>query len=132
MRFLLYQWYHLVYVVQGSVLGPTFFTIFIDSLLCKLSHFIPKQLLAFADDLKFITMVDDDSSILSQEVITIVYEWSESHEMPFSTAKNVVLYCGAKNSKRQYRLGSNIMPIVVQFKDFEAYYVLSGNIIATR
>ena len=52
-------------VVQGSVLGPTFFTVFINSLLCKLSHLIPKQLSAFADDLKFITGVDDDSSNLA-------------------------------------------------------------------
>ena len=52
-------------VVQGSVLGPTFFTVFIDLLLCKLSLLIPKQLSAFADDLKFITGVDDESSNLA-------------------------------------------------------------------
>ena len=61
-------------VVQWSVLGLTFFTVFIDSLLCKLSHLIPKQLSAFTDDFKFITRVDDDSSNFVQEAIAIVYE----------------------------------------------------------
>ena len=58
--------------VQGSILGPTFFTVSIDSLLRKLSHLIPKQLSTFADDLKFITGIDDDSSNMAQEAITIV------------------------------------------------------------
>ena len=104
-------------VVQGAVLGPTFFTVFIDSPLCKLSHLIPKQLLTFADDLNLSTGVDDDSSNLAQEAVAIVYEWSESHKMALSTGKNFVLHYGAKNPKRQYKLGSSIMPTVLQFKD---------------
>ena len=106
-------------IVQGSVFGPTFFTVFIDSLLCKLSHLIPKQLSAFDDDLKFVTRVDDDSNNLAQEAIAIVYEWSESHGMPLSTDKNVVEHCGAKNPKCQYKLGSSIRPTVLQFKDLD-------------
>ena len=104
-------------VVQGSVLGPTFFTVFIDSLLCKLSHLIPKQLSTFANDLKFITGVDDDSNNLAHVAIAIVYEWSESHEILLNTDKNVVLHCGAKHPKHQYKLGSSVMPTVLQFKD---------------
>ena len=59
-------------VVQGSVLGPTFVTVFIDSLLCKLYHLIPKLFSAIADNFKFITGVDDNSSNLAQEAIAIV------------------------------------------------------------
>ena len=79
---------------------------YIDSLLCKLSHLIPEQLSAFADNLNF-----------SQEFIAIIYEWFESHKMPLYINKNVALHCGAKNSKRQYKLCNSIMPTVLQFKN---------------
>ena len=37
-------------VVQGSVLGPTLFTVFIDPLLCWLNESIPGMSFAFADE----------------------------------------------------------------------------------
>ena len=73
--------------VQGSVLGPTFFTVFIDPLLCRLNERIPGMSFAFADDVKFVSETGKASSVKTQVAIDIVKEWSDEQEMPLSVEK---------------------------------------------
>ena len=79
-------------VVQGTVLGPIFFIMFIDALFCELSHLIPKQLLAFANDLKFVTRVDDDSINSAQETTSQLF-MSDRNPMQCHLALTKMLYC---------------------------------------
>ena len=58
-------------IIQGSVLGPQFFSIFIDSLLCKISELIPETY-AYADDVKFVNGVTDEDYRISSAVVDVV------------------------------------------------------------
>ena len=104
-------------VVQGSVLGPAFFTVFIDPLLCRLNEHIPCKSFAFANDVKFVSETGTASSVKAQVAIDIVKEWSDEQEMLLSVEKSSVLHCGIENPCNQYKFGSHIMPATAQNKD---------------
>jgi hypothetical protein len=104
-------------VVQGSVLGPTLFNIYIDSLLRDLSEISSEGFFAYADDIKFVAGVESCSHIIAQKMVSCVYAWSTSHEMPLSVEKCSVLHCGTINPNRQYFLSNTPLPSVSQLKD---------------
>ena len=90
-------------IPQGSILGPTLFTIFINDLpngiesLCKI----------FADDTKIYNSSTNHSKV--QEDLDKVFEWSQTWQLPFNTSKCKCLHYGKKNPHHQYFL--NNIPI---------------------
>ena len=88
-------------VVQGLVVGPFLFTLFINSLsLCvKNSEF-----LLVADDSKLLRRVDVNGHVaLSNDLFNIV-TWSKSHGLPLNVLKCCVLH---------YMVGIRLIPIRV-------------------
>ena len=104
-------------IVQGTVLGPTLFTVFIDPLLSRLNERIPSMSFAFADNVKFVSETRKAPSVKAQLAIDIVKEWSDEQEMPLNVEKSLVLHCGIENPRNQYKLSSHNMPATAQFKD---------------
>ena len=89
-------------VVQGSVLEPTFFAIFIDSLQQQLYQLMPRSSFAFANDIKFVAEAREQGFGLVQRAVDVVGDWSNTHLMPLGIDKSLVLHYGPNNSKRQH------------------------------
>lgn len=104
-------------VVQGSVLGPLCFSIFINPLLVRLADLLPNSSFAYADDVKFVIGTTEKDYALASSAITVLSAWAVKHNMPLSLEKCVVLYCGCNNPARQYTLGGAVMPSTLTFKD---------------
>lgn len=93
-------------VIQGSSLGTTLFTIYIDQLLAELD--IPAS--AYADDLEFIANVVRHQRPAIQANINRVHDWSKARGMPLSVDKCFVLHCGASNPRHPYHCGHSALP----------------------
>ena len=104
-------------VIQGSVLGPILFTIYINSIdLCLHPYdgFISK----FADDTKVAKVVKDESSASEmQAIINNLGEWSRQWEMKFDLEKCSVLHFGFNNQKFQYTMNGADLQSESQQKD---------------
>ena len=78
-------------VPQGSVLGPVLFLIFINDLDAALVN----SILKFADDTKLFGKVNNDSDRESiQQDHHRLLNWSDKWQMPFNTAKCMVMHIG--------------------------------------
>ena len=89
-------------LIQGSVYGPIFFDLVLDSLLksVKIPRFV------FADDVK--AVVCQDASRFRYYYI----KWSLKNCMLISINKSSVLRCGNNNPRRNYELqGENLKPV---------------------
>ena len=87
-------------VVQGSVLGPVLFTIFLDTLLKDL----PIPSFAYADDIKLVFEIKDNNLPLVKSALDTFEQWSGKNGMPLSLDKNLVLHCGHNNPRHVYSL----------------------------
>ena len=85
-------------VIQGSILGPALYRVFLDPLLKKIS--LPKQ--AFADDVKFVADITKYTQDYIQSEINIVAQWADEHEAPISLEKSSVLHCGRQQQHNTY------------------------------
>ena len=86
-------------VVQGSVLGPICFTIFMNDMDLDVNSELSK----FADDTKVIRpikRVEDRESL--QDDINKLMEWTTKWQMSFNTAKCTVLHFGYGNPNPNY------------------------------
>ena len=100
-------------VVQGSVLGGTLFTIYLDSLLSTLD--IPVS--AYADDFKFVADLFQYTNLQVQRNISKVYEWSIEMELPLSLAKCLVVHYGTMNGHFHYICGKTYLHEEAHFSD---------------
>ena len=92
-------------VVQGSVIGPLAFTVFINDLPRKVKNCRSYR---FADDAKLLGDAGDDQqcdSVLCD--LDAVYDWVEENELPLSLPKCVSLHYRHRNHQRQYALGGD-------------------------
>ena len=112
-------------VIQGSVLGPILFVIFIndiDSCLGPKEGIIPK----FADDTKVAKVVKDSQTAAEmQEVICNLEKWCETWGMQFNAQKCCILHFGNQNMKHQYRMNGQILQSYSDQKDLGI--TISGN-----
>ena len=87
-------------VIEGSVLRPSLYTIFINPLLNSVH--LPAE--AFADDLKFIADTTEHDKVYIQTEIDIVADFSSFHQAPLSIDKCVVLHCGRQCVPNPYTI----------------------------
>jgi ribonucleases P/MRP protein subunit RPP40 len=125
-------------VVQGSVMGPTCFCIYIDSLLEGIRRLIGPNGYAFADDFKFVSGTSPGEHSTAQSVVSYVDVWSKEHRMPLSFEKCGVLHCGKSNPQLPYYIEDRRMLNVNQFKDLgvirelDAFYSHHVNGLAAK
>ena len=91
--------------MQGSVEGPSLYTVQIDSLLRK----IPCPVRRFADDTKFVADVTTHSVIEVQSAIDEVVNWSEEKYSPLSIDKCGILHCGDKQPMNVYYIKAQLL-----------------------
>ena len=91
-------------VVQGSVLGPILFIMFIDDIdTCLMNHsgFISK----FADDTKLAKVVKDaETAAEMQIIIRNLEEWCKTWGMDFNIKKCCIMHFGYNNPKFEYQI----------------------------
>ena len=102
-------------IIQGSLLRPIFYIMLTKSLLS--SMLLPIE--GFADDLKFVADLSPHTKaeVGLQSKINKVAIRAESHRMPLSKEKNVVLHCGKKQPNRVYTLYDEVIVSVDNVAD---------------
>ena len=103
-------------IIQGSVLGPTYFTIYIDDIdeiLKELSVF--KK---FADDTKLgqeMRTLEDKEKL--QKALDGLVEWSTTWGMEFNVAKCKVMHVGQRNPGHVYNMAGKDLEETEEEKD---------------
>ena len=87
-------------IVQGSVLGPVLFTIFLDTL----HRDLPIPSFVYADDIKLVFEIKDNNLPLVKSALDTFEQWSGKNGMPLSLDKSMVLHCGHNNPRHVYSL----------------------------
>ena len=91
-------------ILQGSVLGPLLFLIYINDLPEEVST----NAKLFADDSKLSNIIasQNDAAEL-QEYLTSLSHWSSKWQLPFNTGKCKVMHIGPVNPKHEYYMEEN-------------------------
>ena len=105
-------------IPQGSVLGPSLFTIFINDI----PNDITSNVKIFADDTKFYNSAHLNHLI--QEDLNHLLQWSNKWLLPFNIEKCKVLHYGKVNPKNDYMMNdisvlsdSSIKDLCITFQD---------------
>ena len=96
-------------VPQGSVLGPTLFSIYINTLdnyIVNLSPILSK----FADDTKAGRIINDSNdSAQLQEAILLLEKWASDWQMQFNPSKCSIMHFGATNPRHNYYMYDQLL-----------------------
>lgn len=99
-------------VIQGSVLGPLLFNIYLNSLLLKLSEVDNTNAFAFADDLKLIST----SHVHLQQALHLVKDWCDKFKLELNPSKSehISFY---ERTAHNFFIGANTIKKVEQVRD---------------
>ena len=101
-------------IPQGSVLGPTLFSIFVNDMPEQVSSCIK----LFADDTKLYRQVSGLSGATGlQADIDALVNWSRKWLLPFNASKCRVMHIGRQNPGLRYHLGDTALEETVEEKD---------------
>ena len=89
-------------IVQGSVLGPLFFILFVNDLTDIFGNEADSKL--FADDLKLYSSYELNSANLLQNALDKLVKWSSDWQLSLNPLKSNVLYLGKSNSRSIYTI----------------------------
>ena len=94
-------------IPQGSVLGPTLFTLFVNDMPQQVSSCVK----LFADDTKLYRRVTNGSTELQADIDALV-KWSKEWLLPFNSTKCRVMHLGRRNAEHPYLLdGASIQEV---------------------
>jgi hypothetical protein len=100
-------------VVQGSVVGPCLYTIFVDSLLRDLRC----KVFCYADDIKLIFDVTKYTAADAQGEIDKVVKWADINCTPLSIDKCCVMHCGKQEVPYAYHIKAAALKCVTSVID---------------
>ena len=105
-------------VIQGSVLGPICFTIYMNDLEEGLGSFVSK----FADDTKVLHPIRNinDKQALQNDINKLLC-WNEKWQMSFNAEKCTVLHFGYNNPKYEYFMNEKVIMSKEEEKDLGVY-----------
>ena len=95
-------------MVQGSVLGPLLFTIFVNDID---EHITNSVILKYADDVRIYRCFESDitnqrlNASLMQNDVNALTTWSETWDLKFNINKCCILHYGRCNFKATYKIG---------------------------
>ena len=99
-------------IPQGSVLGPTLFTIFVKDMPTQVTNSIK----LFADDTKLYCRMPDGGAGLQADIDALV-KWSEKWLLPFNVSKCRVMHIGSHNPEQLYTLNGAPVEAVAEERD---------------
>ena len=101
-------------VLQGSVLGPILFLIYINDLDCGLIN----SILEFTDDTKIYgTVSTPNKQTVLQDDLDKLWSWSNEWQMLFNVEKCKVMHFGKGNNLQKYHLNNIPLTEVTQETD---------------
>ena len=105
-------------VPQGSTLGPTIYTVYVNDLLCTLPN---GSTIAYADDLNITAASSsvEKASLSLQKLLTTIYSWSAQNALQLNVSQCFVMYVlqslrGRKQANINVRLGTHQLTNVQQ------------------
>jgi len=107
--------------VQGSVIGPLLFILYINDIV---SLFEDKSCVCklYADDVKLYTVLQTKADYYSLQCkLNQLSEWSERWQLTNSYNKCNIMYVGNTNCKLSMSLNSNTLPVVNEVKDLGVF-----------
>ena len=101
-------------IPQGSVLGPTFFVVFINDIPDSINSTVN----IFADDTKlFRSVTSDEEHVVLQSDLDMLADWSETWQLKFNASKCKVLHIGQHDTNYEYYLGNSKLENTTMEKD---------------
>ena len=86
-------------VRHDSVLGPTFFVVFINDIPDSINSTVK----IFADDTKlFRSVTSDEEHVVLQSDLDMLADWSETWQLKFNASKCKVLHIGQHDTNYEY------------------------------
>lgn len=98
-------------IPQGSVLGPTLFTIFVNDVPTQVTN----SVMLFADDTKLYCRAPGTARL--QDDIDALMRWSEKWLLSFNVSKCRVMHIGSRNPGLSYSLGGTAIEAASEEKD---------------
>ncbi len=105
-------------VPQGTVLGPTLFTIYIDDLEAEIERRKLEVLIKkFTDDTKGAKIIQKQDSHKLQEALDCLCEWADKWGMSFNYGKCKIMHIGKNNPRHEYFMIGNKLTTTEEERD---------------